>query len=57
MDSLRGWSGGTCTAAEVFLWFPAMLLFAMAMQSKINIGYRHVMPLTPLMLLGALFSA
>ena len=45
-----------CSAAEVFLWVPALLLFALAMQSKINIGYRHVMPFTPLMLLGALVA-
>jgi 4-amino-4-deoxy-L-arabinose transferase-like glycosyltransferase len=44
------------TAAEVFLWFPALLLFGIAMQSKINIGYRHVMPLTPLLFLGAIAS-
>jgi hypothetical protein len=44
------------TAAEVLLWVPAIALFAMAMQSKINIGYRHVMPLTPLMFLGAILS-
>ena len=45
------------TAAEVCLWLPALLLFAMAIHSKINIGYRHVMPLTPLMVLGALIAA
>jgi hypothetical protein len=42
------------TAAEVVLWVPALLLFGVAMGSKINIGYRHVMPLTPLMFLAAL---
>ena len=44
------------TAAEIFLWLPALLLFGIAMQSKINIGYRHVMPLTPLLFLGAIAS-
>ncbi|MCB9385906.1 MAG: glycosyltransferase family 39 protein [Bryobacterales bacterium] len=46
----------TATAEEVFLWLSALVLFGLAMQSKINIGYRHVMPLTPLFFLGAVFS-
>jgi 4-amino-4-deoxy-L-arabinose transferase-like glycosyltransferase len=48
---------GQQSAEETFLWIPTVLLFAMAMQSKINIGYRHVMPLTPLMFLGAIIAA
>ena len=48
--------GRQATAGEVILWVPALLLFGIAMQSKINIGYRHVMPLTPLMFLGAMIS-
>ncbi len=41
------------TVAEVLLWTTGLLLLALAMQSKINIGYRHVMPLTPLVLLAS----
>lgn len=32
----------------VFFWFPALVLFLAASYTRLNIGYRHILPLVPL---------
>ncbi|MCP4426578.1 MAG: glycosyltransferase family 39 protein [Chloroflexi bacterium] len=39
------------------LWFPATIVFAFASYSRLNIGYRHILPLLPFALLLAATAA
>lgn len=43
----RGWR------TELGLWLPALTFLAAAVAARINIGYRHIMPIWPLLYLGA----
>jgi 4-amino-4-deoxy-L-arabinose transferase-like glycosyltransferase len=38
--------------AEAALWFPSVVFLATAILARVNIGYRHLMPIFPLMYLG-----
>lgn len=35
---------------HVWLWLPALLLFAVASYTRLNIGYRHILPVLPLLM-------
>ncbi|MGB3714324.1 MAG: hypothetical protein WA996_07840 [Candidatus Promineifilaceae bacterium] len=41
----------------IYLWLPAMALFVAASYSRFNIGYRHILPIVPLVWLIAAESA
>ncbi len=44
------------TAADAFLWLPAVLLLVLALRSHIHIGFRHLLPVVPLLILGTGFA-
>lgn len=44
------------TAAELFVWAPAAWLFALAVRSHIHLGFRHVLPVVPLLILAGGFG-
>jgi hypothetical protein len=35
---------------QVWLWLPAAILFGVASYSRLNIGYRHILPILPLLI-------
>lgn len=37
----------------LFLWFPAVILFGLATYTRLNIGYRHILPMLPFLLVWA----
>ncbi len=41
----RNWRG------TIYLWLPAAILFAFASYSRLNIGYRHILPVLPFIIL------
>lgn len=41
---LRTWQ------SEVFLWLPALLYFALMMLTGFNVGYRHILPVVPFLM-------
>lgn len=43
--------------ATIHLWLPALILFAFASYSRLNIGYRHILPVLPLVFLLNAFAA
>ncbi len=43
-------------AADVFVWGPAALILGLALRSHIHIGFRHVLPAVPFVILGAGFA-
>jgi hypothetical protein len=43
-------------AAEAFVYLPAALLVVSALRSHIHMGLRHIMPVLPLLILGAGFA-
>jgi hypothetical protein len=42
---------------EIFLWLPAATLFAIASYTRLNIGYRHILPVLPLLLVWGACTA
>jgi hypothetical protein len=36
--------------AQSWLWLPALLLFGVASYTRLNIGYRHILPILPLLM-------
>jgi hypothetical protein len=39
--------------SEAVLWLPAVVFLGAAISSRVNIGYRHILPVLPLLYLGA----
>ncbi|HYM13046.1 MAG TPA: glycosyltransferase family 39 protein [Bryobacterales bacterium] len=47
---------GQAGAEDAFVWGPPALLMALALPSHIHIGFRHVLPAVPFVILGAGFG-
>lgn len=37
----------------IFFWFPALVLFGIATYTRLNIGYRHILPMLPFLMIWA----
>jgi hypothetical protein len=44
------------TSNDAFVWLPPALVLAAAMRSHIHMGFRHIMPVIPFLLLGGGFA-
>jgi hypothetical protein len=47
---------GEAGAADAIVWLPAVYLFGLALRSHIHLGFRHLLPMIPLLILGAGFG-
>ena len=56
--ALAGLAAGLCLVQrrwqqDIFLWLPATALLAIASYTRLNIGYRHILPVEPLLMVWA----
>lgn len=49
-------AGGHAGVSDAFVWFPPALIMALAVWSHIHMGFRHVMPVIPFLILGGGFA-
>lgn len=47
---------GETSAIDAFVWFPPALFLGLAMRSHIHMGFRHLLPVLPFLILGAGFA-